>query len=116
MDKFVLKDRMMVRDPGTYWVGTRYVHAYELDRLELERIKLATSLRNAREALDMARTGCSCSVAERASGHHVDCYVPQVREAIELADAALGLPPPVDNDHVAPGCEQFGSAPPKGVE
>lgn len=112
-EKFVLKDRMMVRDPGEYWVATRYVHASDLDRLDLENIKLATALRNAREALDVARTGCACSVAERASGHHVDCYVPQIKEAIEVADIALGLPPPVDNDHVAPGCEQFGSVPAK---
>src|SRR5258708_40050354 len=51
--------------------------------------KLKDALRDAREALDVARTGCACSVAERASGHHIDCFVPQIKEAIGTADAAL---------------------------
>lgn len=33
VDKFVLKDRMMQRDPGTYWVAKRYVHATDYEDL-----------------------------------------------------------------------------------
>lgn len=50
---------------------------------------LVLALRTARDALDVARTGCACSVAERDSGHHVDCYVPQIKEALEVVDDAL---------------------------
>lgn len=51
--------------------------------------ELATHLAAACEALDLARTGCGCSVAERASGHHIDCYVPQIKETLEAARTAI---------------------------
>jgi hypothetical protein len=50
---------------------------------------LLEALQTAAAALDVARTGCACSVAHRASGHHIDCYVPTVKEAIDKVTAAI---------------------------
>lgn len=51
--------------------------------------EMADALSIACIAMDLARIGCHCSVAERASGHHVDCYVPEIKEAIEAARGVL---------------------------
>lgn len=36
-----------------------------------------------REALALLVTNCTCTPAERFSGHHVDCPIPQVQELLD---------------------------------
>src|SRR5258708_20929760 len=44
--------------------------------------QLKDALRDAREALDVAPTGCPGSVSERPSGPHIDSFVPPDQEHI----------------------------------
>ena len=60
---------------------------------------------NLREAAEQAQ--CSCSIAERESGHLVDCWMPSLREAI----AALAPARPEPHRFVVPWDEQQGYKP-----
>lgn len=67
----------------------------ENQRLEMENVKLATALRGLYEDnVDYLRL----NNLGGADNHW-----------LVVARMALGLPPPVDNDHVADGCERFTS-------
>lgn len=42
--------------------------------------KLESMVGILREAVDLLKSSCACSVSERMSGHLVDCAVPHVNE------------------------------------